>query len=131
MYAKDTIRINHPNEGVTSGFKCQQGVKQGCPLSPLLFGLYLDALEGCLDGKEFNALAPIDVHVWMLLFVNDVGIKGGIIAIVKHALAILCETWTFSEREKINKSWCSILLTHAKSLCLKVTLLSVCRPSKT
>jgi hypothetical protein len=23
MYAKDTIRINHPNEGVTSNFKCQ------------------------------------------------------------------------------------------------------------
>ena len=35
MYAKDTIRINHPSEGVTSNFKCQQGVKQGCPLNPL------------------------------------------------------------------------------------------------
>ncbi len=44
MYAKDTIRINHPSEGVTSNFRCQQGVKQGCPLSPLLFRLYLDAL---------------------------------------------------------------------------------------
>jgi len=22
MYAKDTIRINHPNESVTSSFKC-------------------------------------------------------------------------------------------------------------
>jgi len=36
MYAKDTIRINHPSEGVTSSFMCQQGVKQGCPLSPCL-----------------------------------------------------------------------------------------------
>jgi len=44
MYAKDTIRINHPSEGVTSSFKYQQGVKQGYPLNPLLFGLYLDAL---------------------------------------------------------------------------------------
>jgi len=39
MYAKDTICINHPNEGVTSSFRCQQGVKQGCLLIPLLFGL--------------------------------------------------------------------------------------------
>ncbi len=71
MYAKDTIRINHPSEGVTSSFRCQQGVKQGCPLSPLLFKLYLDALEGRLDGKECDALALIDVHVWLLLFAND------------------------------------------------------------
>jgi hypothetical protein len=27
MYAKDTIHMNHPNEGVTSNFRCQQGVK--------------------------------------------------------------------------------------------------------
>jgi hypothetical protein len=29
------------------------------------------------------------------------------------------------------KSWCSIMLTHAKSSCLKVTLLSMCKPSNT
>ncbi len=71
MYAKDTVYINHPSEGVTSNFRCQQGVKQGCPLSPLLFGLYLDALEGHLDGKECNALALADVHVWLLFFADD------------------------------------------------------------
>jgi hypothetical protein len=71
MYAKDTVRINHPNEGVTSNFKCQQGVKQGCPLSPLLFGLYLDALEQRLDGRKCDAPALADVQVWLLLFTND------------------------------------------------------------
>ncbi len=71
MYAKDTICINHPSESITSSFKCQQSVKQGCPLSPLLFGLYLDALEGCLNGKECDALALTNLHVWQLLFVDD------------------------------------------------------------
>ncbi len=52
MYAKDIVCINHPSKGITSSVKCQQGVKQGCPLSLLLFGLYLDALEGCLHGKK-------------------------------------------------------------------------------
>jgi len=71
MYAKDTVCINHPSEGVTSNFRCQQGVKQGCPFSPLLFGLYLDALEGRLDGRECDAPALVDVHVWLQFFVDD------------------------------------------------------------
>jgi hypothetical protein len=71
MYAKDTICINHPSEGVTFSFRCQQGVKQGCPFKPLLFGLCLDALEGHLDGKECDAPALADLHVWMLFFADD------------------------------------------------------------
>jgi len=49
-------------------------VKQGCPLSPLLFGLYLDALEGRLDGKKCDALTLADVHVWLLLFTDDLAL---------------------------------------------------------
>ncbi len=71
MYAKDIVCINHPNEGVTSNFRCQQGVKQGCLFSPLLFGLYLDALEGHLHNKECDALALANLHIWLLFFVDD------------------------------------------------------------
>jgi len=74
MYAKDIVRINHPDEGVTSNFRCQQGVKQGYPFNPLLFGLYLDALEGCLDGRDYDALVLVDLHVWLLLFTNDLAL---------------------------------------------------------
>jgi hypothetical protein len=71
MYAKNTVCINHPSKGVTSNFRCQQGVKQGCPLSPLLFGIYLDALEGRLDDKECDALALAGMHVQLSFFAND------------------------------------------------------------
>jgi hypothetical protein len=71
MYAKDTVCINHPSEGVTSNFRCQQGVKQCYPLSPLLFGLYLDALEGHLDNRKCDASALTNLHIWLLFFAND------------------------------------------------------------
>jgi hypothetical protein len=46
-------------------------VKQGCPLSPLLFGLYLDALERRLHSTKCDAPALANLHVWLLLFAND------------------------------------------------------------
>jgi hypothetical protein len=46
-------------------------VKQSCPFSPLLFGLYLNALEGRLDGKKCDAPALTKLHVWLLLFKDD------------------------------------------------------------
>jgi hypothetical protein len=34
----------------------------------------LDALEGRLDSRECDALALVDVHIWLLLFTNDLAL---------------------------------------------------------
>ena len=47
-------------------------VEQGCPLSPTLFGIYIDKLEGCLEeaGCDGTILAGIDIT--LLLYANNI-----------------------------------------------------------
>jgi hypothetical protein len=72
MYSHDSVRVMHPIEGLSARFPCGIGVKQGCPLSPLLFGLYLDGLEKHLDGLEGdNPPQLADIIVKLLLYADD------------------------------------------------------------
>jgi hypothetical protein len=75
MYSQDNVRVMHPIEGLLARFSCGIGVKQGCPLSPLLFGLYLDRLEkhlNAFDGDSPPQLANIVVK--LLLYADDLAL---------------------------------------------------------
>ena len=50
MYAQDSACVL-TQDGCTEFFPCTADFKQGCPASPLLFGLYLCAIEGYLVGQ--------------------------------------------------------------------------------
>jgi hypothetical protein len=72
MYSQDQACVSHPTKGLSSTFPCTIGVKQGCPLSPLLFGLYIDTLELRIatlagdDGPDLTGTA-----VKLLLYADD------------------------------------------------------------
>jgi hypothetical protein len=62
-------------------FLCRIGVKQGCPLSSFLFGLFIDGLKKRLNALEGDAppmLGQLAVH--LLLYAND-------LALMSHTLA--------------------------------------------
>jgi hypothetical protein len=65
----------HPIEGLSARFSCGIGVKQGCPLSPLLFGLYLDGLEKHLDAFDGDSpLQLANIVVKLLLYADDLAL---------------------------------------------------------
>ncbi len=75
MYNQDSVRVMHPIEGLSARFSCGIGVKQGCPLSPLLFGLYLDGLEKHLDAFDGDSpLQLANIVVKLLLYADDLAL---------------------------------------------------------
>ncbi|MCX7201749.1 MAG: reverse transcriptase domain-containing protein, partial [Burkholderiales bacterium] len=60
-------------QGLTEPFDSLMGVKQGCPLSPTLFGLYIDALEPEMKGDIPGSTVRIGpLRVPLLLYADDV-----------------------------------------------------------
>ncbi len=75
MYSQDNVKVMHPTEGLLARFSCGIGVKQGCPLSSLLFGLYFNGLQKHLD--ELDGDSPpqlVDIVVKLLLYVDDLAL---------------------------------------------------------
>jgi len=74
MYANVTLQVRIDGQ-LGEPFGSAVGVKQGCPLSPLLFGLFIDRLEAFLAarcGSEGALLAGALLRV--LLYADDVAL---------------------------------------------------------
>ena len=69
-------------ENVISKFKNTKGwskvinydiiVKQGCPLSPILFGIYIDKLEECLEKAGCVGPTLTSIVINLLLYADDI-----------------------------------------------------------
>ena len=91
MYAADKACVL-THQGPTDLFDCNIGVKQGCPASPLLFGLYLDELERLLDNaSDIDAPRIADILLAILLFADDIALFSYSASGLQKQLDILAE----------------------------------------
>jgi hypothetical protein len=81
IYHQDQACLHYPEERLTPTFLCPMEVKQGTPLSPLLFGLFIDGLEKWLNALEGDAPPMLgQLAVRLLLYADD-------LALMSHTLA--------------------------------------------
>ena len=94
LYALDSAAVRS-SQGISAIFRCLMGVKQGCPLSPTLFGLYVDGLEKhLLNMTDIDAPTLMGVMVPLLLYADDLILMSESAAGLQKqldALASFCE----------------------------------------
>ena len=82
-------------QGISAVFRCLLGVKQGCPLNPTLFGLYVDGLEKLLlETAGIDAPMLLGTLVPLLLYADDLILMSTTAAGLQKqldVLALFCE----------------------------------------
>ena len=70
IYEEVKVKIRM-SVGISKSFRSDIKVKQGCPLSPTLFGLYIDKLEEWLNSQEGDGALLGDFLIRLLLYADD------------------------------------------------------------
>ena len=70
MYSADNVVVMGA-EGLSDMFACCIGVKQGCPMSPNLFGLFIDGIERCMLQLDSDAPTLNSISIPLFLFADD------------------------------------------------------------
>ena len=107
IYQNSTQRAKSA-EGCTHPISVRRGIKQGCPLSPLLFNLVLDGilpnLERVEDGYRFGGGATIK----SLAYADDLCIVGTMKDRINHMLEMITDFFKWAGLD-LNPSKCGSL----------------------
>jgi hypothetical protein len=110
LYEEVKVKIR-TSAGISESFRSDIGVKQGCPLSPTLFGLYIDKLEEWLNLHEGDGALLGDFVIRLLFYANDlILIAKSVLGLQEHLISL--------------EHFCSILGMQVNTSKMKVVIFS-------
>ena len=59
---------------ISTSFPCKIGVRQGCPLSPILFSLYISDLESQISCESTGFITILNLSISTLIFAEDLAL---------------------------------------------------------
>ena len=110
LYSCVTARASTPT-GLTDSFPCDLGVKQGCPLSPLLFGLYIDRVAPLITAADPTAPTLAGLAVALLLYADDLTLLSTTPAGLQSQLDAL-HSFCLSSQLDVNLAKTEIVVFH-------------------
>jgi hypothetical protein len=102
------------NDRTTNWFPIELGVKQGCPLSPTLFSLYINDLADELQDTNFGLYAG-EHKISMLMFADDIAIISGSETGLQNQMNIL-QDWCTKWRIQLNIDKTKIVHYRGKAM---------------
>ena len=91
------------SRGCTHQIQCDEGVRQGCPLSPTLFALYTNDLMSELSGFGMKL---VNHNVKGLMYADDVALvaeSGADLEVMLDSLSCYCDKWNLSVNTRKSK----------------------------
>jgi len=118
MYHQDQACLHHPEEGFTPTFLCRIGVKQGCPLSSLMFGLFIDGLKKRLNALEGDTPPMLgQPAVCLLLYADDLALMSHTLVGLQKQLDVL-QAFCCERQSTVNVKKTKVVVFEArKSVC--------------
>lgn len=110
LYAKSTIAVrmgNKPPYELTDPVPLLKGVRQGCPLSPVLFNIFINDIDK--DGRLWGASTSRDLVVPSAMFADDLALIAGTRRRIRKATWLLTK-WLRDNEMRVGIHKCGVML---------------------
>jgi len=115
MYASSSMQVKLPNSTRSSAWKVSKGLRQGCPLSPLLFSIFINDIfdeETRKSGALVPGLGYNNKRLAGLLFADDLALLAGSVKDMR-VLLDRCSQWADRWGMLVGHSKCGLMLICA------------------